>query len=515
MLKLLYNAQIRTMNAACPRAEAAVTGEDGRFAFAGTHEDALLFLHGRPHKAIDAGGNSVVPGLNDSHLHFLHEAMRGLHVNLRGAASIAEMQTRLRDGLAARPGEWLVGEGWNQEQFAERRLPTREDLDAVSRDVPIYTSRACGHIGTMNSRALEIAGLSTDGDGILREDELDLVARHIPEHGADTLLAALLGAQDGLYAKGITSIQTDDLGSVPFAQWGKYLRGVRDAGDAGALHVRYALQALTGDLAGMRAFFGEGLHQLSGSRFRVACMKLIGDGSLGARTAWLRTPYEDAPGTCGIGIYSDAEMRQLVREAAAHGMPVAIHAIGDAAMEQALSAIAQEGKSLRHAIVHAQIASAEQTMRCGAMGLVIMAQPIFLEADIPVIESRVGAERAHTSYRWRAMQGAGAHVAFGTDCPVEPYDPMPNLYCAITRHGLTHHTPYLPAEAFTLDDALYAYTAAGAYASAEEHEKGKIAPGQWADYVIFDRRLNEKEPASLLETGVLATVIGGETVYSK
>lgn len=513
MLQYLRNAEIRTMHAGMPRAEAAVI-EGGRFAFVGSERGAHMFLAGRTHTEVDAGGGTVIPGLNDAHLHYVHTAMRRTRVDLVGTRSIEEMQARLRAGLADLAGQWLIADGWNQEQFAQRRLPTREDLDLVSADVPIVASRACGHIMTANSRAMALAGVDV-ADGIFREDEQDAIFARMPSPGLEEILEAMIQTQSLLYAQGITSIQSDDIGGMDTRKAEAFMLAVRDAGDMGMLRVRYALQALRGDRQTLQPFLEEGLHGLRGDRFQVSCIKLLTDGSLGARTAWMQNPYADAPDTKGIALYSDADLHALVREASRHRVPAAIHAIGDAAMQQTLDAFEAEGQGLRHAVVHAQICDASQAIRCGRLGLSILAQPIFLDADAPIVRSRVGDSLADTSYRWRTMLGAGAHVAFSTDCPVEPFDPMPNLYAAVTRHGVGSDTAYLPDEAFTLDEALYAYTAAGAYVSGDEVWKGCIWPGMAADFAILDGRLADGEPERLLHTKVAHTFIEGECVYSK
>lgn len=511
---LIYNADIHTMHAAMPRAQALVLDGE-RVAFVGTLSGARLFLGSRQHEALDARGATVLPGFNDSHMHFLHTALRGTRVLMGDARSIADAQALLRNGLARPVQGWLLGEGWNQERFAEKRLLTRQDVDAVTPTLPVLATRACGHIATANTRALALAGLADDprfADGILREDEIGLVSRHIPSPDLRTQLDAMLHAQQGLLAKGITSVQSDDIGGMSVAQSGAFVYALRDLCATGAMHLRYAMQANLAALADMRAFFEAGLHTVRGPGFRVAHAKLLADGSLGARTAWLTAPYQDAPETHGIAMYEDEALFALVREASGHGLPCAVHAIGDAATRQTLAAFAQAPGGLRHAVVHAQIMNAEQVAQCGKMGLTILAQPVFLDADAPIVRSRVGEGLAQTAYRWRTMRGAGAHVAFGTDCPVEPYDPMPGLYCAATRRSLHGGEPYLPEEGFSLEEALYAYTAAGAYASGEEMEKGRLWPGMLADLVIMEGQLDAQAPEGWLEIGVRVTFVGGECV---
>lgn len=510
---LITNANILTMNAAAPRAEAAVV-EGTRFSFVGSEQGARAYLQFQPHTVLDAEGCTVVPGFNDSHMHAVHTALRARSVSLEGAKSVAEAVERLRAGLSQLHRDFLIGEGWNQENFLEKRMLTRADLDAVSTDVPILASRACGHILAANSRALAMAGVEA-GDGILREDEQGAVLRLVPPTDDRDALEALFALEPRLFKQGITSIQSDDLHSVPEHRAELFIRALRDAGDLGKLKVRYALQANLGSLPALRTFFFDGLHLLRGDRFRVACVKLLADGSLGARTAWLAKPYADAPDTAGIPLYRTDELCALVRESASHGMPAAIHAIGDAAMQQVLDAFEREGRGLRNAVVHAQITTADQIRRCGRLGLCILAQPIFLKADVPIVARRVGGALSATSYRWRSMLCGGARVAFGTDCPVEPFDVFENLYRAVSRRAGPGDAPFLPDEAFTLDEAIYAYTAAGAYASGEENVKGLIWPEMLADFVVLDRRLPENEPEALLETQVRATYIGGDLVYER
>jgi predicted amidohydrolase YtcJ len=494
------------MHAAMPRAEAAVA-EGGRFAYVGTEAGARAFIGARAHDTLDAGGGTVLPGFADTHMHLVSALSGARYVDLSGCDSIAAVQEAFRERLAGHPGGFLLGRGWNQEQFRERRLLTRADLDAVSETVPLLASRACGHIASANSAALKLAGVSCE-DGVLREGEMGPVWAQVPDPTIEERLHWVKTGQRSLFEKGITSVHSDDMGEDGEA----LLSALRTACEAGDIALRYAAQARREDIESLRAFFATGLHRQKSARFRVASIKLMTDGSLGARTAWLKHPSADAPDTRGIPLHSDEEMAALVAEAAAHGLPCAVHAIGDAAMEQTLNAFAQAGGGLRQAVVHAQISSAAQVARCGAMGVSILAQPIFLRADAPIVQGRVGALQV-TSYAWRSMRSGGARVAFGTDCPVEPFDPLPGLYYAVTRRALPGGAVYLPDEAFTLDEALYAYTAAGAYAGGEEAYKGCIAPGMLADFVVLSEKLTEAEPERLLHARVCATFVGGDCVF--
>lgn len=510
MRNLLILGDIHTMHPAMPCVEAMVV-EGERVAFIGSKAAASAWLAGRAWNTVDAHGAAVLPGFNDAHLHFAHYALQSRRVSLRPARSRQDVMDRLREGLGKYGEKWLIGEGWNQDNFLNRDMVTREDLDAVSTDIPIIAARVCGHIMAVNSRTLSMAGLDT-ADGLLREDEQKAVWQIVPQPGHKETLEAMTEAQWGLYEKGITSIQSDDLSGRDTRE---FLTLLRDAGDSGGLKVRYGEQANVGNPQALEAFFREGLHKIRGSRMRVSCVKLLADGSLGARTAALDRAYADAPETRGIALYSQEALNELVRIAVTYQFPVAVHAIGDAAMRQVLDAIEAEGRGLPHAIVHAQITTAEQVARCGRLGVTIMAQPIFLNADAPIVYARVGNKLAETSYRWRSMLGAGANVAFSTDCPVEPFDPFPNLYNAMTRRCLFRNEVYLPEEAFSLEEALFAYTAAGAAASGEGLEKGRLYPGMLADFLILNSKLIEEDKTTIREAEVAQTYIGGERVFAK
>lgn len=501
---LLAHADIHTMNPAQPRAQAAVI-EGDRFAFVGTQEGALAYLAAAKYERIDAEGCTVVPGFVDSHLHLLGYALSKRRLRLSDARCLDDALRALREA----PGMgWLRASGFNHEHWPERRLPTLAELDAACPHRPLVAVRACGHIGVVNSAALRLLGPDAPQDGVLREEHLGLVNAHIPAPDLDTALAALREAEPELFAQGITSVHSDDLGGLAPESAGDFFRALA----GGHLRLRYAAQARLGGLDSLRAFFANGYHRLRGERFHVNAIKLMGDGSLGARTAWLSRPYADAPDQRGIECTDAATMRAMVAEAARNGLPCAVHAIGDAAAETVLDAFALEGRGLRQAIVHAQIMLPEQVVRCGQMGLVILAQPIFLKADAPIVRARVGS-LADSSYRWKQMLGGGAHVAFGTDCPVEPFDPMAGLYCAMSRRSTPQSEAYLPEEGFTLDEAVYAYTAAGAYAEGEEARKGRIQSGMAADFVVLSRRLCDEAPEALLETTVAKTYLAGQCVH--
>lgn len=483
-----------------------------------------------------------MPGFNDSHMHLLHFAKRAKKVELSGVRSLAELKDRFREALSRRErGDkgWLEGEGWNQDYFGdEKRFPNRLDLDEVSAEVPIMALRACGHVCVLNSAALEALGINgekalsfgelvslfPDGepDGILKEGMLENVKAHIPAPSPESIKEMLAAAQERALEQGLTSVQSDDIYHMPGSDYRSLFRVMREMEEEGTLRIRISEQCLIEDPELLERFFAEGCREgRSGDKFRVGCIKLLADGSLGARTAALKKPYADDPSTEGLALFSQETLDRLVATAHKNNCPAAIHAIGDRALEMALDAIERAAgttpDSPRHAIVHCQISGAGQLDRLAELKVQALVQPIFIDYDMNIVESRVGADLAGTSYAWRGMADRGVHISFGTDCPVEPLDTMPNIYAAVTRKNITgDRRAYLPEQKMTMEEAIRAYTAGSAYASGEEREKGTVAAGKLADFIVLDRDLfNLKDDGEILETKVLAAYINGVLEYKR
>ena len=516
------------------------TVEDGRFGFVG--DDAqLLPLAREGDETMDLGGRFVCAGFNDSHLHLL-----GYGDSLRAAQlaahtqSLAEVQAYLRSFLRDRPpraGEWLVGRGWNQDYFTDvRRMPDRHDLDAVSTEIPIMITRACGHCCVVNSRALALAGIDgntasiaggavgmADGapDGRLYDNAMELLRPCLPQPDEAAIRERIALACAELNRRGVTSVQSDDycvFRDVPFETVNAAYRALEAEG---ALTVRVYEQCNFTALPELERFLAAGNRTGVGSdRFRIGPLKLLGDGSLGGRTAWLSRPYADDADRCGFPLFTAEEMRALIGCANAHGMQVAVHAIGDRCLDQVLDAIEAALRDHpradhRHGIVHCQITRPEQLQRIRELGLHVYAQSIFLDYDNHIVEKRVGPELAATSYCWKTLLRGGVSVSNGSDCPVELPDVMEGIECAVTRRSLDGTGPYLPDEAFTVQEALDSFTVRGAEASFEENVKGRIRPGYLADFTVLDRDPFSVEPRALHTVPVRATYLGGARVHGE
>ena len=542
MALLITNGRIATMDSRVPTAEAAVAVGD-YFAYVGEAAGAKEFLRvlpKEPVETLDLGGRLLTPGFHDSHMHYLHYVRaKVLATELSGARSLAGMLDLLRAAAQSHdPGSerWIVGEGWNQERFCdEKRFPTRRDLDRVSRDIPILAMRGCFHVGVLNSKAMELmhidehtdafgeyAGRQEDGalNGVFLEQAIDDIKKDVPAPGIEELTEMMCACQKDLFACGITSIQSDDLKYVCEGSAHELLYHLRDAAQRKKLRLRMGEQCLLDTPEAQRAFFDEGFdHNFGGDTFHISCVKLLADGSLGARTALMSKPYADAPDTRGLSVYTQEELNALVLNVHRRNMPVAIHAIGDGAVEMALNAIERAQRLLpglhpRHGVVHCQITDRALIRRFADLGATAFIQPVFIDSDMDICAARVGEETASTSYGWKEMLCQGICAPFGTDCPVESFDVRQGLWCAVTRRSVDgKRGPFLPEQALTLEQAVHAYTALGAWAEGMEGRKGKILPGMLADFAVWDRDMFALPPQEILRANVTDTFVAGERVY--
>lgn len=540
---LYKNANVQTVDKENPKAESFIV-KDSKFLFVGSEEDSRKKLEGKEFDEINLESNLVLPGFNDSHLHFLHYAKGLLNVNLTGTRSIDELKTRLKEKLESRDKEdnfWLEGEGWNQDYFVdEKRFPTKEDLDEVSTEVPILIMRACFHIGVLNSKGLELLELNSSnaseyGDlievfpngepnGVIKENLLENVKSKKPGFDYNLTKDILLKAQEKAFEQGLTSVQSDDFGYVPNQDFNLLFDLFKDLYEEDKLKLRISEQCLFLNVKDEEKFFNEGYHYGWGNEtYRISTVKILSDGSLGARTAALRNGYNDDSSTKGIMLFTQEELDEMVLLSHENKCPVAIHGIGDRAIEMALNSIEKAKKTypdikLRHGIVHCQITDEELLNRFKELEVMALVQPIFIDYDMNIVSDRVGENLSRTSYAWKTMKDKGINVSFGTDAPVEPFDTMPNIYSAVTRKNITgdEEKTYLEKEKMSMEDAIYAYTYESAYASGEEEIKGTISPGKLADFIVLDRDLfNLENDKEILDTKVLETYVGGQLVFRR
>lgn len=510
---------------------------DGRFVFVGTDAQALALKQSED-LCVDLDGAFVCAGFNDSHMHLLNYGqVLGMARLDQHTGSLEEMLACLERFLSAGSlrGGWLMGRGWNQDYFSDvRRMPNRWDLDRVSTEIPICVTRACGHVLSVNSRALELLGITEDEasieggeigrengtwNGLFFDNAMDLVYACIPAPGKEELKEMIRSACTALNSYGVTSCHSDDYCVFREIPWQTVNEAFCELESAGELTVRVYEQCNFTETQHLREFIEGGNLRRGSSLFRLGPLKMLGDGALGARTAYLSRPYADDPSTQGLSVFTQQQFDDLIGLAHEKGMQVAIHAIGDACLDSVLSALekaqaAHPREDHRHGIVHCQITRPEQLEKMAAMKLHIYAQSIFLDYDTRIVESRVGCELAATSYSWKTLQNLGATVSNGTDCPVELPFALGGIQCAVTRKPLSGEgEPYLPGEAFSVEEALHSYTCAGAWASFEENEKGCILPGMLADFVVLGEDPFAVDPQRIAEIPVKATYLAGKKIY--
>ncbi len=529
---IIYNGCIITMDD-IKQAE-AVKIVDDKFVKVGTNKEILL-LRDENETIIDLEGKTVIPGLNDSHMHLYGFGMGLQMANLMNIKSVEEIITKVKIYIKDRKIEentWVRGRGWNQDYFIkEKRYPTKHDLDLISTIHPIILSRACGHMAVVNSKALEVCGIDdstqpVDGGsfdinlGIFREKALGLITRNIPKPSVDDIKEALVLGMEYANSKGLTSIQTDDLSHA--GDYKQMLKAYEELRDEGRLTCRIYEQSLL-NKEELQEFISLGYKTGVGDKyFKIGPLKILSDGSLGARTAALTKPYADDSATRGIMCYTQDELDDLIVTAHENNMQIAVHCIGDRAMYMVLNSYEKAIKKdvridHRHGIIHCQIMDETLLDIYKALNVCAYVQPIFLHYDLHIVEDRVGERLAKTSYAFKSMINKGIHLSIGTDCPVEPLDTMPNIYCAVNRSDLNGYPQegWNPQEKMNVYEALYYYTQGSAYQSFEENIKGSITENKLADFVVLSDNPFTIDSYKIKDIQILMTYVGGKRVYQE
>jgi predicted amidohydrolase YtcJ len=508
-----------------PEFVSALAIRDGKILSVGDDASVLKFATAKTQK-VDLGGAFVMPGFNDAHVHLGAAGRTKLTVDLTNSASLQEMTRHIHvAALAAAPGRWLSGAGWDHTLWTQKTLPTKEDLDAVSGDHPAFFERIDGHIGIANSAALKAAdiisstpdpmGGKIDRDakgeptGILRETAMALVEKQIPPPTNEERRRGLELAMADAVSHGVTSAQDN-------SDWGDFLV-MEELEKDQKLPIRISeWLPFDADVATLER--GRSSHPLTDPMLHTGMLKGFMDGSLGSRTAAMKTPFADDPGNAGIPRYEQNKLDSMTIERARHNFQIGFHAIGDRAASMALDAFAQAIKETapkdpRYRIEHAQVVDPADIVRFKQLGVIASMQPNHLLTDMNWAEDRLGPQRAAYSYAWKAFLENGVHLAFGTDYPVEPITPFRGVYAAVTRKNEAGTKSYFPESRLTIGQALYAYTQDSAYAEHAETNKGKLLPGFFAVFVVLDRDLTRIAPEEILKTQVLRTVVNGKIAY--
>lgn len=485
-------------------------------------------LHGEKLKlgntdVVDAGGKTLLPGLIDAHGHVMSLGFSALQLDLTGTKSLADLQARLKAYAAAHPdARWILGRGWNQELWAEKRFPTSMDLDAVVSDRPVWLGRVDGHAAVANSAALRAAGITAETrapeggqieNGLFVDAAMNLVEPKIPAPRPEEYDAALTKAQELMLSTGLTAAA--DMGTSP-DDWAAMNR----AGQAGKLNVR--IMNYAGGIPAMQAINGgKPSDWLYGDRLHFGGVKLYDDGALGSRGAWLKAPYHDKPDTRGLQFNTDEQILEQARLAAAAGFQVAIHAIGDAANAQVISTYEKLGQlhkgDRRWRIEHFQIVDPADIPRLRPAGIIASMQPTHQTSDRLMAEARLGQARLKGAYAWQTVEKLGIPMAFGSDFPVESPNPFTGLSAAISRQDMSGRPDggWRPEERVSFEQALAGFTRGAAYAGFAEGKIGSLDPGAHADFILVDRDISKVDPQSLARAQVLETWVDGKKVWEK
>jgi hypothetical protein len=511
---------------------------NGRILAVGSDEE-IRGCKGPNTEVVDLGGRLVVPGLADGHAHFIDGGFQLLEVDLKDARSEREFVRRIADKAGTLPpGRWMQGGDWDEEAWPSEKLPDRWMIDPVTLRTPVFISRYDGHAGLANSLALKLADITKDtrdpvggvivrdpksGEptGILKDEAQELVATVIPRPTEREMEEALRAALKEAARVGLTSVH--DI-TVDTDSWNGSFTGeiqlLRRAEREGWLTCR--IYAIT-PIAQWEKLAEAGISHGMGSDFlKLGAVKAFADGSLGSRTGWMFKPYDDDPGNSGLPMplmAPPSKMEAIARQADEAGIQICTHAIGDRAVSAILDIYERLGgtnaAAHRFRVEHAQHVRQEDFIRFGKLGIIASMQPYHAVDDGRWAEKRIGHERARTSYAWRSMLDAGAVLAFGSDWPVAPLDPLSGIAAAVTRATLDGRNPggWIPEQRLTVEEALRAYTQGCAYAAFEEKDKGTIAPGKLADLVVLSEDLFHVPPERIKDTRVDITIVGGRVVH--
>jgi predicted amidohydrolase YtcJ len=515
---ILLNANVVTVNPRQPRAQ-AIAVQDGKIIAVGSNQEVGKYAR-KNTKVVQCRKQTIIPGLIDCHAHMLEFGFSLQNLNLDQVESIREIQEKLREYAHRNPElDWILGGRWDQEKLAEKRYPTRRDLDAVVADKPVFLTRVCGCLAVANSKTLKLAGITRkttvrggkidleestgQPNGIVRGNAMTLVWKVVPKPSKEELEKACLLACRKAVEAGLTGVH-----------W--LVRSAEELGVLQKLHsegrlplrvyIGLPLELLDETLSlGLLTGFGNDM-------MKIGFIKAFADGSLGARTAALKKPYSDDPKNRGIMLCTQKELHQLVLKAHSGGLQLGVHAIGDGAMENVLKAFNEALKSVprqnhRHRIEHCSILNPELITRMKRLSLVASVQPHFVASDFWILD-RVGCERARWAYPFRTLLKEGVTVASGSDCPIEQISPLLGIWAAVAREDNVE-------ERLSVEEALETYTLNAAYASFDEEKKGTIEVGKLADLTILSDDPTKIPPEKIRDVAVEMVIVGGEVVHPK
>lgn len=528
---LLLNGKIYTLDPAVGTATALAL-EDERIVGVGTEAGARARLRDMG-EVVDLGGRTVIPGLTDAHIHFEWYARLLQNVNAE-TPRLDECLARVEAKAAATPrSQWIIGHGWNQNLWGGQ-FPTAADLDRAAPEHPVLLTAKSGHAGWANSAAMQLAGISrTTADpaggtiqrdaggqatGIFFEEATGLVARHIPEPTAEQVAEQMKPAIENAWRAGLTGIHDFVMANESMRPFVAY-QLLRERGELGLRVVRNIPVGLLDEAIalGLRTGFGD-------DWLRMGHVKIFADGALGPRTAAMIEAYDGEPNNYGMVVTDKEALYEFGKKAAAHGLALTVHAIGDKANHDLLDVYeamraderaTPQRPALRHRVEHVQVLHPDDSGRLGKLGLIASMQPIHATSDM-LMADRYWGRRSAGAYAIRTQLKAGAALAFGSDAPVEPFNPLYGIHAAVTRRradGTPGPEGWYPEQRISVEEAVKGFSWGPAYAAGIENRLGSLSPGKLADLVVLDRDIFTCDPMEIREAEVAGTMIGGEWKY--
>lgn len=512
---IVHHAVVHTVDSAFSIASAFAV-KDGEFIKVGNDEEILG--HYTAPNIVDNKGKPVYPGFIDAHGHFYNYGLGLQNANLTGTKSFSEVVQVLAEHREKYPeAPWIIGRGWDQNDWAKKAFPTKDTLDLLFPDTPVLLSRIDGHAALVNQKALDLAevdehtpvkGGLIQPTGLLIDNAIGLIRQHIPAPSTSQKISGLLQAQRECFKAGLTTVADPGLGKP-------VIDLIDSLHKAGILQMRiYAM--LDPTESNMSYYFEHGPYKTD--HLNVRSFKIYGDGALGSRGACLLDPYYDDPDNTGFLLSTIHTFQSLAKDIYTHGFQMNTHAIGDSANRVLLNiykSVLQRKNNRRWRIEHAQIVSGEDLPAFGDFGIIPSVQPTHATSDMYWAEERLGRERMHTAYRLESLLEENGVIALGSDFPVESINPLYGFHAAITRrdgHGFPEGG-FLPDEKLSRKEALKGMTIWAAYANFEEHEKGSIEAGKFADFVILEKDIMKVDPSEIRDTKVVATYLAGKRVY--
>ncbi|MDD2681881.1 MAG: amidohydrolase [Bacilli bacterium] len=479
-------------------------------------------------KTVNLKNNVLIPGFNDSHCHLFSLAKINSQLVLNDVSSIDEIIIKGKKFIDDNPGiSFVFGRGYNDDLLLEKRILRKTDLDKISKEIPIIITRVCGHVQTINSKAIDLLGLKiTDKiaggeievfgnelSGVLYENAMNYTEEFFPLYEVSVVKTLLLKEINKANTLGLTSIQTNDI-NVNDKNYTIILNAYKELLEEGNLNIRITLQSTFNDIDEYIKF----KYLIENNDFlKIGPLKIFLDGSLGAQSAYMKNPYKNDKRNFGISCYTNDDLYSIIKKSREEGVSIIAHAIGDAAVEQFLDCkekVYGKTNPNRLGLVHCQITNEDLLFRIGELNVLVYAQPIFIDYDMDILNLLVDKKTANSSYAFNTLNKKTI-VSFGTDAPVESLNCFKNIFCAVTRYNLKQTKQLNPSEAFTVNDAIKAYTYNSAFMSFDEGYLGLIKEGYAADFIILSKDIFTIDTSELQSINILRTVVGGKEVYIK